>query len=453
MTDLHITAAPDGAAAHVRIHRLDRLSATERRCLLSRSGADLSAFIPKVEAIVERVRQHGDAALAHYAREFDGAALSGAAIAATQADFNAAFERLDPALIDTLEYAAENIRRFHQEQLPGPMWLCPIRPGVLAGQRFTPIDSVACYSPRGKGSFPSVTLMTTIPAVVAGVKQPIVLTPAGRDGEVDAATLVAARIAGVERVYKAGGAAAVAAAAFGTATIPRCDKIEGPGGLWFMAARRVLAERIDSRLPAGPSESIVLVDDSVDPRLAALDALIEAEHGADSSVFLVTWDAHIAAQAAAAISTYLQLMSTERAAYASAVLSGDNGGIALASSAQQAYDFINDYAPEHLQILSRQAFDHLPQITHAGEILLGEYAPGSIANYLMGANCVLPTAGTARTHSPLGVHDFLKGSSIGHLTRSGYRQLAAHTHRFATYEGFDAHANAVSEMREEILEK
>ena len=445
--------ALDDSAGPIKTHFLERLSVAQRQQLLTRKSADLSAYIPKVEAIIENVRQHGDAALVRYAQQFDGATLSEDAIAATEADFDAAFEALEPAMIDTLEYAAENIRRFHKEQMPAPMWLSPIRPGVLAGQRFTPIHSVACYSPRGKGSFPSVTLMTTIPAVIAGVAQPMVLTPAGRDGKVDAATLVAARIAGVEHVYKAGGAQAVAAAAFGTATIPRCDKIEGPGSPWFVAARSVLADRIDSRLPAGPSESIVLADASVDPRLAALDVLIEAEHGDDSSVFLVTSDAQFARQATAAVSDYLQSMKPQRATYARAVLSGNNGGIALASSAQQGYDFINDYAPEHLQILSRQAFDHLPQIHNAGEILLGEYAPGSIANYLMGANCVLPTAGAARTHSPLSVYDFLKSSSIGHLTRSGYQQLAPHTHRFATYEGFSAHANAVSKMRQEILEK
>ena len=435
----------------IAVHKLDQISSAQRTALLRRTEDDLSGFISEVRPIIDGVRRHGDRALAQFAQEFDGANVTADAIAATTKDFDAAFRAIEPAMLETLEYAAENIRRFHTDQMPAPMWWREIRRGVLVGERITPIQSVACYSPRGKGSFPSVTLMTAIPAVVAGVPKPIILTPAGADGMVDAATLVAARIAGVDQVYKAGGAQAVAAAAFGTETIPQCHKIEGPGSPWFTAARRVLADRIESRLPAGPSESIVLADDSVDPRLAALDTLIESEHGADSSAFLVTWSQPMATQAAAAIPQFWQQMSPQRAAYSMAVLGGNSGGIVLAQSPQQAYDFINDYAPEHLQILSKQPFDHLPYIHNAAEILLGEYATGAIANYLMGPNCVLPTSGAARVHSPLGVHDFLKRSSIGHLTNDGFRQMAPHTHRFATYEGFDAHANAVSATRTAIL--
>lgn len=326
-----------------------------------------------------------------------------------------------------------------------------IRPGVVVGERSTPIDSVACYSPRGKGSFPSVTLMSAIPAVVAGVRRPIILTPPGPDGSIDAATLVAARIAGISRVYKAGGAQAVAAAAFGTRTIPRCHKIEGPGSPWLVAAKRKLAGWIDPGLPAGPSEVIVLADECANARIAALDLIIESEHGADSSAFLVTWSRDIADAVRAAIPGYWKKMSKQRAEYSAAVLSSDSGGIVLTETRTQAYDFINDYAPEHLQILSKTPFEHLHHIRNAAEILLGEYAPGSIANYMMGPNCVLPTSGAAHTHSPLGVHNFLKSSSLGHLTETGYREMAPKTHRFATYEGFDAHANAVSSLRDDAF--
>jgi len=335
--------------------------------------------------------------------------------------------------------------------MPQELWMKEIRPGVVVGERTTAIESVACYSPRGKGSFPSVTLMSAIPAVVAGVPMPIILTPPGLDGTVDAATLVAARLAGVERVYKAGGAQAVAAAAYGTDSVPRCRKIVGPGSPWFVAARQKLAGRIDPGIPAGPSEVIVMADPTANAQIAALDIIIESEHGDDSSAFLVTWSRELAEKAREAIPGYWKRMSEQRAGYSATVLNSNRGGIVLTETAQQAYDFINDYAPEHLQVLSSSPFEHLAYIKNAAEILLGEHAPGSIANYMMGPNCVLPTSGAAHTHSPLGVRDYLKSCSVGHMTRSAYEEFAPKTHVFATYEGFDAHANAVSSLRDEAF--
>lgn len=434
----------------VALHDLSQLSVTEREQLLSRAEDDLDTFIEGVRPIIDAVRSEGDEAVARFGRKFDGAVnLTADSIAASKADIDQAFDKVDRAMIETLEYSADNIRRFHEAQLPPEMWMKEIRPGVLVGERATPIDSVACYSPRGKGSFPSVTLMTAIPASVAGVPQPIILTPPGVDGEVDAATLVAARLAGVEQVFKAGGALAVAAAAFGTASIPRCFKIVGPGNPWLVAAKRVLAGRIDPGLPAGPSETIILADESANPLIAALDMTIESEHGPDSSSFLVTWDPKLADAVRKAIPRYWDKQSETLAGYSSTVLSGQRGGVVLAANAAEAYAFINDYAPEHCQVLSKTPYEHLAHIRNASEILLGEHAAGSIANYMMGPNCVLPTSAAARTHSPLGVHDFMKTCSVGHMTASGYSEMAPHTHRFATYEGFDGHANAVSELRDE----
>lgn len=434
----------------VALHDLAQLSVTEREQLLSRAEDDLDAFIQGARPIIEAVRTEGDEALARFGREFDGAAsLSAGAIAASKSDIDKAFDKIDRAMIETLEYSADNIRRFHEAQRPPEMWMKEIRPGVLVGERATPIDSVACYSPRGKGSFPSVTLMTAIPASVAGVPQPIILTPPGPDGEVDPATLVAARLAGVEQVFKAGGAQAVAAVAYGTASIPRCFKIVGPGSPWLVAAKRLLVGRIDPGLPAGPSETIILADESANPLIAALDMTIESEHGPDSSSFLVTWDRQFAEAVRKAIPNYWDKQNETLAGYSSTVLSGQRGGVVLAANAAEAYAFINDYAPEHCQVLSKTPYEHLAHIRNASEILLGEHAAGSIANYMMGPNCVLPTSAAARTHSPLGVHDFMKTCSVGHMTATGYAEMAPHTHRFATYEGFDGHANAVSELRVE----
>jgi histidinol dehydrogenase len=293
--------------------------------------------------------------------------------------------------------------------------------------------------------------MTAIPAVVAGVPDAMVLTPPGPDGNVDPATLVAARLAGIEQVYKAGGVQAVAAAAYGTQTIPVCKKIVGPGSPWLVAAKRLLSGVIDPGLPAGPSETIVMADPSANPLIAALDLLIESEHGSDSSAFLVTWDKALAEKAAAAIPGYWDTMSDTLAGFSSDVLSGTSGGIVLTEDAESAYAFINDYAPEHCQVLSQNPFEHLSHIRNASEILLGEHAAGSLANYIMGPNCVLPTSGAANTYSPLGVHDFMKSASVGHVTKQGYDQLAQRVHRFATYEGFDAHANSVSSLRDDAF--
>ena len=436
----------------VAFHELNLLSVKQREQLLSRAEDDLQPFIDGVRPIIQAVIDEGDEAIARFGREFDGAgSLRADNLAATQKDFDKAFDQVDKAMIETLEYSADNIRRFHEAQRPPEMWMKEIRPGVLVGERATAIDSVACYSPRGKGSFPSVTLMTAVPAVVAGVPHPVILTPPGTDGAVDPATLVAARLAGVEHVFKAGGALAVAAVAYGTETIPRCYKIVGPGNPWLVAAKREVAGRIDPGLPAGPSETIILADSTANPLVAALDMTIESEHGSDSSAFLVTWDRALAEAVIAAIPGYWDQQNETLAGYSSSVLSGQRGGVVLAESRQAAYEFINDYAPEHCQVLSKEPYEHLAHIRNASEILLGEHAAGSIANYMMGPNCVLPTSGAARTHSPLGVHDFMKTCSVGHMTASGYREMAPHTHRFASYEGFDGHANAVSELRDEAM--
>ena len=436
----------------VALHELDRMDRTAREALLLRAEDDLERFLDGARPIIEAVRTEGDEALARFGRELDRAeGLTPDRIRVAPAEIDAAFDALDPALVATMEYAADNIRRFHESQRVPSMRMEEIRPGVLVGERTSPIDSVACYSPRGKGSFPVVTLMTCIPATVAGVPERVALTPPGPDGRVDPATLVAARLSGVETVCKAGGAQAVAAAAFGTASVPRCAKIVGPGSPWLVAAKRLLAGRIDPGLPAGPSETILLADPSANPHVAALDLCIESEHGDDSSAFLVTWDRELAMRARELVPRYWDRMGEVLAGYSATVLSGTRGGIVLAPDAASAYAFVNDYAPEHCQVLSAEPFEHLAHIRNASEILLGEHAAGSLANYLMGPNCVLPTSGAARTHSPLGVPDFVRSCSIGHVTATGYAEMAPHAHRFARYEGFDGHANAVSTLRDDAF--
>src|SRR5215510_5314248 len=437
----------------VSLHDLSKLSAAERGRLLVRSEADLGPIIDKVKPIIAAVKAEGDEALVRFAREFDKSPVDGKKLKATEADFDAAFKSVEPEVIKAIEFAADGIRRFHEAQKPEEMWMKEIRPGAYAGDRFLPIPSVACYVRRGKGSFPSVVMMTTIPAVVAGVPRIAIVTPPGPDGNIDAATLVAAKLAGVKEVYKCGGAQGVAAAAYGTQTVPKMAKIVGPGSPYVVAAKRLLADVIDPGIPAGPSESIILCDEAANGRVAALDLIVESEHGPDSSAFLVTNSRAVAETARQALPEYWRQMGEQRVAFSSAVLCGPRGGIVLAPDFDQAIAFVNDYAPEHLEILGKDPFAYLGRIQNAGEILLGEHTPVPLGNFVLGPNAVLPTSGQARTCSPLSVFDFMKRSSVGYVTAAGYGALAKHARVLATYEGFDGHANAVSEMRDKALKR
>ncbi|NIZ10673.1 histidinol dehydrogenase [Pseudooceanicola sp. HF7] len=431
---------------------LSTLSPGERAALVRRSEADLSGFTDKVLPIIDAVRTEGDAALARFGRELDRAmGLEASSLKATPEEFDAAFDAVEQEVIDAIQYGIDNIRTFHQEQKPEPMWLKEIRPGAFAGDRWTPISSVALYVPRGKGAFPSVTMMTAVPGVVAGVPDLAIFTPPGPDGSVDAATLVAARLAGVETVYKAGGAQAVAAAAYGTQTVKAAKKIVGPGSPWVVAAKRLLSHVIDPGLPAGPSEVVILADDTVSGGLAALDLLIEAEHGPDSSAWLVTPSRRVVDEALAALPGHWAQMSEQRVGFSKTVLTGPYGGIVLAKDMEDACAFVNEYAPEHLEILSEKPFDYLGDITEAAEILMGTRTPNAIANYVLGPNAVLPTSAGANTYGPLSVTDYMRRSSIGYVTEKGYPEMAARTKLLAEYEGFSSHANAVSAMRDPYL--
>ncbi|KQV38738.1 histidinol dehydrogenase [Rhizobium sp. Root1204] len=435
----------------VSFHDLSALDAPSRAALLRRSETDLSGFMETVKPIIEAVRVEGDAALVRYARDLDKAELDESRLKATEAEFDAAFDLVEEDVIAAIRFGIDNIRRFHEVQKPEPMWLKEMRPGAYAGDRFTPIRSVALYVPRGKGAFPSVTMMTAVPAVVAGVPEIAIVTPPAPDGSVDAATLVAARLAGVSNVYKVGGAQAVAAVAYGTQTIKPALKIVGPGSPFVVAAKRLLSGVIDPGLPAGPSEAVIFADDTVNGGLAALDLLVEAEHGPDSSAYLVTHSRRVADEALAALPDHWGRMTEQRVAFSKAVLTGRCGGIVLTSSLEESYRFINDYAPEHLEILSADPFAHLGHITEAAEILMGPHTPVSIGNFGLGPNAVLPTSRWARTYGPLSVADFVKRSSIGYVTASAYPEFARHARTLARYEGFSSHEHAVSDVRKDYL--
>jgi histidinol dehydrogenase len=437
----------------ISLYDLSKMTRTARGQLLKRTEADLSEYEEKVKPIIFAVRHEGDAAVARFARQFDKAPVEADSIAATEEDFARAEKTLAPEVREALDFMAGSIRKFHEDQKPEEMWFHEIRPGVFAGDRTTAIPSVACYIPRGKGAFPSSVLMQAIPAKVAGVREICIITPPGPDGRIDDATLVAARMAGVSRVFKAGGAQGIAAVAYGTGTVPKCAKVVGPGSPWVGAAKRLVSHVIDTGTPAGPSEIVVLADETADGRLAGLDLIIESEHGPDSSAFLVTWDAKVAKDAMEAIPEFWKQMGPERVGYSATVLGGPMGGIVLARDEEEAIAFCNDYAPEHLGVHSDEPFQYLGRLEHAGEILLGRHTPPTLGNFVVGVNHVLPTSGWARTGSPLAVHDFMKRTSVAYVTAKGYPELAKHAEVIARYEGFDGHANAVSETRARLLRK
>jgi histidinol dehydrogenase len=436
----------------VSFHDL-RMSSEVPPSLFVRAAKDLTWYCERAQPIIDAVKLEGDDALLRFARSYDGVTSAKMSIRADESEFADAALQVPSGIVRAIQHAIDNIRRFHEAQKPEEMWLKEMQPGAWAGDRHIPIDSVACYVPRGKGSFPSVVNMTAIPAVVAGVPRTILITPPGPDGKVDPATLVAAQLIGIKDVYKCGGAQGVAAVAFGTQSVPKCLKIVGPGSPWVLAAKRLLSNVIDPGISAGPSESIILADETANGALAALDLLIEAEHGPDSSAFLVTDSRRVVDAALEALPRYWKDMDAKRAEFSRAVLTGPAGGIVLTRDFSAAVSFVNEFAPEHLEVLCAEPMAVLGRIRNAGEVLLGDYTPITLGNYLLGPNAVLPTARSARTTSALSVFDFMKRISVGYVTKAGYDGLAADANCLAAYEGFDAHARAVSPLRKKIMQQ
>lgn len=426
----------------INCYDLEKLSTTDVAQLFKRSELDIAELQKAVQPIIQAVRERGDTALVEYNEKFDKAKMTVAQLKVTEAEFTQARNNLDPAIKQVIETSAANIRKFHQAQMPEGMWFSQIDDGIIAGEKVTPITSVGIYVPRGKGSFPSVMLMLCIPAMIAQVPQVIVCTPPTAEGSVDDASLFTAELCGIKEVYKVGGAHAIAAMAYGTEQIPKVHKALGPGNSYVSAAKRLLYGAIDVGTPAGPSESIILCDETVDPNIAALDLLIEAEHGPDSTALLVTHSPAIAEQVRALLPGLINDLPAERQSFCQSVMAG-YGGIVLTASIEKSIQFVNDFAPEHLEVLVKEPMAVLSDIVNAGEILLGPHTPITLGNFSLGVNAILPTGGFAKTFSCVTVYDFLKRSSIGYVTEPGYQKLKDVARQFAEYEGFPAHANAI----------
>lgn len=430
----------------MNIYKLSEMTDEQKNFVLKRAEHDISEQMQLAKEVSDDIRVRGDAAVLEYTAKFDRVELTKDRIKVKPEEIDAGYNRLDKETREAIEYAAKNIHNFHEKQLPEEMWFTEVDKGLLVGEKTTPIVDVCLYVPRGKGSFPSVMLMLGIPAKVANVEKIVVVTPPNENGDVDDAILAAAKIIGITEIYKVGGIQAVAAVAYGTETIPKCHKIIGPGNSYATAAKRVLANYIDAGLPAGPSECIILADEKADPEKVALDWMIEAEHGPDSASILVTHSADLVEKAIPIVERQLAKISEKRRDFITKGFS-TYGGAIITDSLEESIAFVNEYAPEHMEVMTEKPFEVLPKIKNAGEILLGDYTPVTLCNFVLGPNAILPTGQSAKTYSSVSVQDFLKRSSVGYASRDGFEMVRNHAYRIATVEGFDTHGLAVKERK------
>lgn len=426
------------------IYELGKMTKEQYDFIMKRAELDITEQMKIAKEVSDDISARGDEAVLEYTAKFDRVELTADTMKVTQEEIETGYKRLDKETREAIEYAYKNIYDFHEKQLPEEMWFTMVDDGLMVGEKTTPIVDVCLYVPHGKGSFPSVLCMLGIPAVVAKVPRIVVVTPPNEKGEVDDAILCAAKIIGITEIYKVGGIQAVAAVAYGTETIPKCHKIIGPGNSYATAAKRVLASHIDAGLPAGPSEVIILADESADPEKAARDWMIEAEHGPDSAALLVTHSRELVDKVIPIMNAQLEKLSEKRRSFIETNFT-TYGGIILTESLEESIKFVNDYAPEHMEVMTKNPFDTLPLIKNAGEILLGDYTPVTLCNFVLGPNAILPTGGFAKTYSSVSVMDFLKRSSVGYASKEGFNKVRDYAYKFATVEGFETHALAVKE--------
>ena len=396
-----------------------------------------------VDAVIADVRQNGDAALLQYTEKFDGVKLSGLRV--SDQEIAKAMMQVSAGLVDTIRAAAANIEAFHRAQVRQDLVLTD-RPGMILGQRYTPIEKVGICVPRSPVAFPSTILMNVIPAKIAGVKDIVLVTPPEKDGSVSPAALVAAAVAGVDQIFKIGGAQAVAALAYGTETVPAVDKIVGPGGIFVATAKRKVFGKVGIDMIAGPSEILVLADGTCDPKWVAADLLSQAEHDVMASAVLATDSQELAKAVQAELERQLSLLPREPIARKSIET---NSKILLCKTLDEAISAANRIAPEHLEICVDDPFAILSKIKNAGSIFLGKNAPEALGDYFAGPNHTLPTSGTARFSSPLGVDDFIKKSQFIYYTRDALEKVAQPIAAFARKEGLEGHARSVTIRFEE----
>ena len=413
--------------------------------LLKRSPNHYGEFIDRVNDIISNVRTNKDAAIFDYTKRFDGADIDVSNIRVTKEEIEEAYTLVDPELIDVIRKALVNIREYHEKQRQYS-WFDSKPNGTMLGQKVTPLATTGVYVPGGKAVYPSSVLMNVIPAKVAGVAKIVMVTPPGKDGKVNPNTLVAANEAGADEIYKVGGAQAIAALAFGTESIPKVDKIVGPGNIYVALAKKAVYGYVSIDSIAGPSEILVLADETANPRYVAADLLSQAEHDELASAILVTTSKELAEAVSVEVDKFIAELSRKEIMTKSIE---NYGYILVAESMQDAIDAANDIASEHLEIMTKNPFEVMTKIQNAGAIFIGEYSSEPLGDYFAGPNHILPTNGTAKFFGPLSVDDFVKKSSIIYYSREALEPIHKDIIKFATSEQLTAHANSIKVRFEE----
>ena len=416
--------------------RILKESETKREAIFAREDPVGSVEEP-VREIIAQVRAKGDEALKRYTKEFDGVDITSVEVG--QGAIDDGFRMADPMLVDILYRASERVAAFHQHQVRNS-FLLNDEDGILMGQKIIPLERVGLYVPGGTAAYPSSVIMNCIPAKLAGVKEIVMVTPPGKDGKIPPNILAAARICGVNRVFRVGGAQAIAALAYGTESVPRVDKIVGPGNQFVAEAKKQVFGKVGIDMVAGPSEILVIADGKCDPRIVAADLLSQAEHDKNASAVLVTDSEALAVAVQAAIEEQLPKLRREEIARASI---DTNGKIIVADNLDTAVEIANEIAPEHLEVCVDQPFDYLDKIKNAGSIFLGRNCPEALGDYFAGPNHTLPTSGTARFSSPLSVDDFVKKTQYTYYTRPALEKAQPTVSIFAKQEGLTAHARSI----------
>jgi len=403
-----------------------------------------SKYAASVLEIIENVKKYGDTAVFGYAKKFDRVELTPENVKVSEKEIEDAFQKVEPEVVEAIKFAVDRVRKFHEKQLENSYFVT--EPGIVLGQKVTPLESAGIYVPGGKASYPSSVIMNAVPAKVAGVKKVVMITPAIGTLEVNPYSLVAAKLSGVDEIYRVGGAHGVAAIAYGTESIPKVDKIVGPGNIYVALAKKFLFGTVDIDMVAGPSEILVIADETANPEWVATDLLSQAEHDELAGAFLVTHDEKLAEEVVEAL--YRKLENLKRKEIAEKSIE-NFGTVFLTKDVYHSCEVANEVAPEHLEVATKEPFALLDFIKHAGAIFLGHHTCESLGDYVLGPNHVLPTGGSARFFSPLGVYDFVKRSSVLYVSEEGFRSVSKHARNLAECEGLEAHRLAV-EVREAI---
>ena len=413
--------------------------------LLKRSPNNYGKFESAVAEILEKVKSEGDEALFAYTKQFDKVEINKDTIRVTEEEIKEAYDTIDPALLDVIRKALVNIRTYHEKQIQNS-WFTSTTKGTMLGQKVTPLNRVGVYVPGGKAVYPSSVLMNIVPAKVAGVPHIVMTTPPGKDGKVCASTLVAAREAGADEIYKVGGAQAVGALAYGTESIPKVDKIVGPGNIFVALAKKAVYGYVSIDSIAGPSEILVLADETANPRYVAADLLSQAEHDELACAILITTSQEFADKVDQEVKGFVEVLSRKEIIQKSL----DNFGyILIAEDMDEAIEAANEIAPEHMEIVTANPFEDMMKVKNAGAIFIGEYSSEPLGDYFAGPNHVLPTNGTAKFFSALSVDDFIKKSSIVYYSKAALRDIHKDIVQFATSEQLTAHANSIAVRFEE----